>query len=297
MAIQRDDIAKLGPDFLCVGAQKAGTGWLYEQLRNHPQFWMPPVKELHYFDRFLPSDDDTTRRSLPLARKEQDRIRIARGRAQGPRDHDFLTKFERLVETQSLDFDRYADLFAARKNSIAGDITPGYSTVSDSVVEKIVSRFPTAKVIFIARDPVERAWSQLSMYVRRGLIDRFDGDDIDQITRHLKRPEVLARSYPSQVVRRWRSHVNADRFRVYFFDDLRRNPSGLRANIVTFLGGDPQKPSGGLSHGHNTKAEKQKLPLTEPARRYLAEFFKAELEASALELGGPAAEWSKHYRL
>jgi hypothetical protein len=39
------------PDFLCVGAQKAGTSWLYRQLEPHPDFWMPPVKELHYFDQ------------------------------------------------------------------------------------------------------------------------------------------------------------------------------------------------------------------------------------------------------
>ena len=38
------------PDFLCVGSQKGGTSWLYGQLACHPDFWMPPVKELHYFD-------------------------------------------------------------------------------------------------------------------------------------------------------------------------------------------------------------------------------------------------------
>src|SRR5205809_6538559 len=38
------------PDFLCVGAQKAGTSWLYRQLEPHADFWMPPVKELHYMD-------------------------------------------------------------------------------------------------------------------------------------------------------------------------------------------------------------------------------------------------------
>src|SRR5207245_8007632 len=40
-----------GPDFLCVGAHKGGTTWLYQQLDSHPDFWMPPVKELHYLDQ------------------------------------------------------------------------------------------------------------------------------------------------------------------------------------------------------------------------------------------------------
>ena len=43
-----------GPDFICIGMPKAGTGWLYDQLSHHPDFWMPPVKELHYLDRTKP---------------------------------------------------------------------------------------------------------------------------------------------------------------------------------------------------------------------------------------------------
>lgn len=32
------------PDFLGIGAQKAGTSWLWENLRRHPGIWMPPRK-------------------------------------------------------------------------------------------------------------------------------------------------------------------------------------------------------------------------------------------------------------
>ena len=38
------------PKFLCIGAQKAGTSWLYAQLQSHPEVWMPPVKELQFFN-------------------------------------------------------------------------------------------------------------------------------------------------------------------------------------------------------------------------------------------------------
>ena len=38
------------PDFLGIGAQKAGTSWLHANLRRHPQVYMPRRKELHYFD-------------------------------------------------------------------------------------------------------------------------------------------------------------------------------------------------------------------------------------------------------
>lgn len=40
-------------DFICAGAQKAGTTWLYAQLRDHPQVFMP-TKEVNFFYRDLP---------------------------------------------------------------------------------------------------------------------------------------------------------------------------------------------------------------------------------------------------
>ena len=39
-----------GPDFLGLGAQKAGTSWIYSCLYDHPQLCIP-IKELHFFNR------------------------------------------------------------------------------------------------------------------------------------------------------------------------------------------------------------------------------------------------------
>src|SRR3954454_14322487 len=96
-----------GPDFLCVGAQKAGTGWLYEQLRFHPDFWMPPVKELHYFDRSWRSP-----RVSPAEKQ-----RAARKTARDERDTTFLDEMEILLAHSEIDLPGYAKLFAP-KNSL-----------------------------------------------------------------------------------------------------------------------------------------------------------------------------------
>lgn len=37
------------PDFLIVGAQKAGSTWIYEALRHHPQVFLPDAVELLHF--------------------------------------------------------------------------------------------------------------------------------------------------------------------------------------------------------------------------------------------------------
>ena len=59
-----------GPDFLVIGAQRAGTTWLHRVLRQHPSLWLAPVKELHYFDKL-----DTVRTCLDP--KERRRLGFA----------------------------------------------------------------------------------------------------------------------------------------------------------------------------------------------------------------------------
>ena len=65
---------------------------------------------------------------------------------------------------------------------LSGDISPAYSTLERRDHSKESSaHFPNLKVIFLARDPVERAWSQLSMGVRLGRINSFDATDPEDV--------------------------------------------------------------------------------------------------------------------
>jgi hypothetical protein len=265
------------PDFLCVGAQKAGTSWLYRQLEPHPDFWMPPVKELHYLDNL----NRTKRRHPP--------------RSNDQRDACFFESIKDLSGRSHIDLDSYGRLFCHKGPLLSGDISPAYSTLTDEVIERVVDHFPDLKVVFLARDPVERAWSQLSMGVRLGVINKFDATDPEQVVCNLLIPGVLTRSHPSKIVARWRRYVRPENFRVYFFDDLKDNPSELRWSVLRFLGGDPEKTSGGINPHENTDAGCDKLRLTAKVRERMARFFEHELKACAAELGGHARSWAARY--
>jgi hypothetical protein len=265
------------PDFLCVGAQKGGTSWLYRQLEAHPDFWMPPVKELHYLNSLT-----RTRRSHPPRCRDQ-------------RDASFLDSMKNLSALSYIDLENYGRLFEQKGSLVSGDISPAYSTVSDEIIQRVVNSFPNLKVIFLARDPVERAWSQLSMGVRLGMISPFDATDADEVIRNLLNPGVLLRSHPSKIVARWRRYVRPDLFRIYFFDDLEKNPAELRRSILLFLGADPNKSNGRLKADDNLDTNRKKLRLTEKVRSRVAQFFEQELKACAAELGGPAKQWPARY--
>lgn len=45
-------------DFLGIGAQKAGTTWIYEQLLRHPEIQFPAGKEIHFFDKHTERGQD-----------------------------------------------------------------------------------------------------------------------------------------------------------------------------------------------------------------------------------------------
>jgi sulfotransferase family protein len=265
------------PDFLCVGAQKGGTSWLYGQLEAHPDFWMPPVKELHYLNSL-----NRTRRFHPPRCSDQ-------------RDASFLDGMKNLSALSYIDLENYGRLFEHKGSLVSGDISPAYSTVSDEVIQRVVNSFPNLKVIFLARDPVERAWSQLSMGIRLGMISPFDATDADEVIRNLLNPGVLLRSHPSKIVARWKRYVRPDLFRIYFFDDLEKNPADLRRSILLFLGADPNKPSGRLKANHNGDVGRKKLRLIEKVRSRIAQFFEQELKDCAAELGGPAKQWPGRY--
>ena len=265
------------PDFLCVGVHKGGTTWLYQQLDCHPDFWMPPLKELHYFDQ--------------LSRVQ----RPSSSRCRDERDCRFLESINRLSAKPFIDFEHYAQLFEPKGPLLSGDISPNYSTLSNKIIRRIVGYFPKLKVIFLARDPVERVWSHLSMEVRYHQIESFDVTDIDEVNRNLLRRGLLLRSYPSAVVAQWKRYVHPDRFRIYFFDDLQRDPTELRRSILHFLGADPDKPASSVPANNNSWASMEKLPLTNKVRSHLAQFFKKELKTCAAQLGGAARDWPARY--
>lgn len=240
---------------------------------------MPPRKELHYFNR---------RGHAPI---------ISTPRNQDERDVRFLAKLQRLGTQCWLDPQKYGQLFAVKGSLLSGDITPAYCMLPDEIIEMTIRCFPKLKVIFLARDPVERAWSQICLGVRNGRIRAFDVTHPEEAVRQVLRPLVVMRSYPSMIVTRWRRHVPADQFRVFFFDDLQNDPAELRRSIITFLGGDPAKPSSQLRPKHKASPAEKKLPLSDEVRAGLARFFACELEACAAELGGPATAWPSRYGL
>lgn len=133
------------PDFICIGAAKAGTTWLYDALANSPGYWMPPVKELNYFGHPKRNPKHLERVNhldhiVDLKRREW----VAYFLGAEPRDDNW-----------------YRTLFAPAGDLIAGDISPAYGRIGAAGIEHARRVAPDVKIVMFIRNPADRDLSHL----------------------------------------------------------------------------------------------------------------------------------------
>ena len=128
------------PDFLVIGAPKAGTTALHAALAGHPQLYMSPVKE----PKFFLTDGPPPRRGG------------GPGDVQTYREHIWRR-------------DDYEALFsAAPAGTRCGESTPLY--LHDLAAQRRIRELiPQARLIVTVRDPVERAHSNWTHLWSAGL--------------------------------------------------------------------------------------------------------------------------------
>ncbi len=160
------------PLFLCIGAQKAGTSWLYSNLVQHPSIWMPPVKELHFFNHvFVPEHRGWTRwhihngvnRAIKWHVENHDKVDLA-----------FLKYLTDLGTEELFTEAWYRRAFErpGAHGKITGDITPEYSTIPRQGIAYLRQLLGAVKIIYIIRNPVDRALSQIRMNMERRSIPK-----------------------------------------------------------------------------------------------------------------------------
>ncbi len=143
-------------DFLCIGAQKAGTTWLIANIKAHPRVWTPQfIKELHYFD--VVHLGNSKRVLMQRYRNRGDRMV-----AKFP---ERKTYFDRVVDANfAFTDDWYAHIFSvAPKRALKGECTPLYCAINDEGVAHVKRLMPNVRLIYLIRDPFDRAMSSFRM--------------------------------------------------------------------------------------------------------------------------------------
>ena len=155
-------------NFLGIGAQKAGTTWLYAQLKQHPDVWMPIVKELHFFDA-VHLKFPTKRVFQRIQRRAGSRIAAilekTSNSSRSARQWKEIAYLAKLADSRLAYKDKwYQHVFTgAPRSRCKGEITPLYCSIGPEGVEHVKKLNPRVRLIYLIRDPLDRAVSSLRM--------------------------------------------------------------------------------------------------------------------------------------
>jgi hypothetical protein len=205
------------PNFLIIGAAKAGTTSLYYYLNQHPEIYLPPLKEPHFFSY------------------EGEELHF-----KAPGDREALINQSAITKLQD-----YQNLFSQISTEKAvGEASPSYLYVPKAA-ERIKFYIPDAKLIAILRHPVDRAYSAFLHQYRASVAQGFAG--LSDFAQALEEEETFIRDnwmplyhfknggfYCAQL-KHYYTFFHPDQIKIYLYEDLTKNSAGMLQDIFRFL--------------------------------------------------------------
>jgi hypothetical protein len=272
-----------GPDFLVIGAQRSGTTWLHRVLRKHPELWLPPVKELHYFDQL------TAGRTWPHQRRWR---RLHRTLMSG---RGILDPWHLRYVFGKRNDEWYASLFRSGRSrgALTGEITPAYARLDEETFERIRRVNPEVALIFVMRDLVNRAWSSVNAGFRKS---RLAGPlTLTYALEHSQKPGLVARSTYTETIRRVEAAFSPTQIHYCFFDELKDQPERFVTSVLTFLGVNSDGVGRLLPKGAvNSAAGSSPIPFE--FQHKIAAQYLPMVEELCQRFDGPPQKWRARYQ-
>jgi hypothetical protein len=231
-------------NFLGIGAQKAGTTWLFERLHLHPAIYFPGGKEVHFWDQHY-----------------------AKG----------VGWYRSLFENESL------------TAKTCGDITPAYAILAPELIKECHENFPELKLIYIIRNPIERAWSSAKMALSRAEMQIEEASDQWFIDHFRSRGSMMRGDYEA-CLRNWLRFYRGDQILTCLFDSLASEPHSVLSRCFAHLGvpaGDYPLPADLSEKIFSTTPE----PLPHNLRGVLSEIYAPRIESLQDYLGLDLSGW------
>jgi hypothetical protein len=269
--------------FIGIGAQKSGTTWLYKRLQELPDLKLPLIKELHYFDRdnSYPSPNIlSTNRS-----SKNEAYKIIR--------HSIIRiKFKSALWLYKWHFseinDRwYLDLLG--KNGIRGEITPSYAILTREDIQRMKSILPNAKIVFLVRNPIERAWSHYLHYLK---INNLSTQSISPLDFIVTNNQVLRSDY-RKTLNNYSSIFDQNQILIGFFDAIKLEPLQLMKNICIHIGYDETQVEKNCNLKEIThKSDNIKIPKS--VYEYLKNMYEDDIRYLSATYGNYFSIWEQN---
>ena len=189
------------PNFLYIGASKAGSSWIFECMREHPEVYVPEAKDLQFFDRHYRKGLDWYFSYFNGKEKFK---------ARGELSHDYF-------------------LFPDTAEKIREDLGPNLKFILSlrEPLDKMISSYKYAKSTYLSNEVTfDSFFWQDDKSLKAGR--HRDHNMRKESALYAKNIEPFLRFYPKE------------KFLILFFDDLKNNPGAFIRKIYDFLGVNPE---------------------------------------------------------
>lgn len=279
-------------DFLCIGAQKSGTSWLYKNLQDIEEFSLPQVKEIHYFDRSstYPSPSKKSFSSRVLNPKYVARAIGSIVKAIFQRNFNkaaFVFKWNFALNYNDK---WYLSLFKNLKG-YKGEITPSYSILEKEDIKKIHKLLPDVKLILMLRNPIDRAWSHYRSGVSKTY--KFDINNLDssEIIKFMKSEEQTMRSNYLRTIDNYLEVFKKEQLLICFYDAIIDCSDILIKDILHHICGENSIAINHLNLRENVSVTRNKVNCPEEVKEFLKETYYHQIKELSEKYGGYFTKW------
>lgn len=233
-----------------LGATKAGTSWLYDYLRGHPECHLRGIKELHFFDKQTDKERGNHAKRL-MARAA--RVRKGVDDKETPKALQDLARASDLEAYSAVirtgDTAGYASFMAEGRTDerLIADITPSYALLSEGRLSAMAQMASDVRFIYLMRDPVSRLWSHVRMLAARQSVTSLGvgrkANDVFDAALAGDQPGMIQRSDYAANLSRMTAAIPQDKLKVMFYEELFSDDS--LNELCDFLGLSHQRGSYG----------------------------------------------------
>lgn len=188
------------PNFFIVGTPRGGTTSLYSYLENHPEIYLPSLKEPHFFS--VPEVLDTYYKTT-------------------------------IIEDENTYMNLYKDV---KEQEAIGDLSTSYLFNKNSP-ERIKQFNPEARIIMVLRSPADRAISHYLMDYNLGYIDVPFFEVIKEKEKYsIFYREYIELGYYEAQIKNYYRFFDKSKILIVLSDELFSNPKKTISKVYNFIG-------------------------------------------------------------
>ena len=185
----------------------------------------------------------------------------------------------------------YTQLFADETH-LNGDITPAYAFLPLETIQTVHKALPDLRLIYLIRDPMQRAWSSARMALARAEMTHEDASD-QWFIDHFRSQGSLIRGDYETCIRTWRSVFPPEQLLIIRYETIATDPVGIANRCLNHIGIDRLYSQADRKQLEKKVFEGDGMPLRPKLSLALASLYSARIKSLSAYLAEDLSQWGQ----